>query len=60
MEIENLIINSVDDVLYDEAIYVWWDNVKSDIKRFLIECSKKIQRSKLAKERELKKSGKMK
>ncbi len=31
-EIENF-INSVDYVLYDEAIYVWWDNVKSDIKR---------------------------
>lgn len=33
MEMENLIINSVDYVLYDEAICVWWDNIKSDIKR---------------------------
>ncbi len=55
MEMENLIINSVDDVLYDEAIYVWWDNVKSDIKRLSIECSKKIQKAKRAKERALNK-----
>lgn len=55
MEMENLIINSVDDVLYDEAIYVWWDNVKSDIKRLSIECCKKIQKAKRAKERELNK-----
>lgn len=55
MEMENLIINSVDDVLYDEAICVWWDNIKSDIKRFSFECSKKIQKAKRAKERELNK-----
>jgi len=27
MEMENLIINSVDDVLYEEAKSVWWDHL---------------------------------
>jgi exonuclease III len=27
MEVENCIINSINDVLYDEAKSVWWDNV---------------------------------
>lgn len=55
MEMENLIINSVDDVLYEEAKSVWWDNLKIDIKKRSIEHSKKMQRIKKRNERLLNK-----
>lgn len=50
MEVENCIIHSINNVLYEEAKSVWWDNLKIDIKKLSIEYSKKIQRIKKSKE----------
>lgn len=48
------IINSINNLLYEEAICVWWDNLKIQIKLFSIKYERNVQRAKRAKEREVK------
>lgn len=54
MEIESIIINSVENEMYGENISQWWDRLKLQIKKYTIIFSKKIQKIKRAKEKELK------
>lgn len=54
MEVENIIINSINNLLYEEAICVWWDNLKIQIKLFTIKYARNVQSAKRAKEREVK------
>ncbi len=37
MEIENIIINSVNDEMYDMGKGFWWDSLKKRIKQFSME-----------------------
>lgn len=46
IEIESIIINSVNDEMYEKEIRFWWDCLKNRIKRFSINFSKKVQRAK--------------
>ncbi len=55
MEIENIIINSVNDEMYDMGKGFWWDSLKKRIKQFSMEYSKKIQKAKGIKEKKIKK-----
>lgn len=54
MEVENIIINSINKLLYEEAMCVWRDNFKVKIKLFTIKHARNVQRAKRAKEREVK------
>lgn len=55
MEIENVIINSINNILYDEEKSLWWDNLKKVMKKISIEYSKRLQKTKKSKERFLNK-----
>lgn len=55
MEIESIIINSVNDEMYEMEKGFWWDSLKSRLKKFSMEYSKKIQKAKRMKEMKIKK-----
>lgn len=41
MEIESIIINSINEEMYEIEKGLWWDILKSRLKKFSIEYSKK-------------------
>lgn len=55
IEIEGIILNSVNDEMYEEDKGFWWDSLKNKIKSFSINLSKNVQRAKILTENKVKK-----